>query len=345
MIEAVEIERLRGISQGRLEGLTPLVVLVGPNGGGKSTVLDALHLGASPDVAQALGEVVSRRRELVRGARWLLNRGGTGDPAILGVRSSEGRQRSMRVQWGAGAPPRTFPVIVPSEALEAEEHLVAQVEQGEATCTFETGFFGDRRWKPISGDIRYELSPIRTSIILEPQPGGPHEPLATVYSTAVQHGRRRLVRELLAAVIPGLEDIQILTDEDNRPVVHCVYEWGSVPIAVAGSGIQALARLCIELAGLQKGLALIEEPEVHQHPASLRQTARAMVEATDRGVQIVMSTHSLELIDALVDAVPDDRLERLTVYRLTLDEGVLRSSRIAGPDVAFMRAEIEEDLR
>ena len=42
MIRSVEIKNFRGIQDGKLEDLTPLVILVGPNGCGKSTILDAL---------------------------------------------------------------------------------------------------------------------------------------------------------------------------------------------------------------------------------------------------------------------------------------------------------------
>jgi AAA15 family ATPase/GTPase len=45
MIEMVEIENLRGIVSGRLEGLSPLSILLGVNNSGKSTILEALYLG------------------------------------------------------------------------------------------------------------------------------------------------------------------------------------------------------------------------------------------------------------------------------------------------------------
>ena len=41
VIKSIEIENLRGIRQGKLEDLTPLVVLKGPNGCGKSREPDA----------------------------------------------------------------------------------------------------------------------------------------------------------------------------------------------------------------------------------------------------------------------------------------------------------------
>jgi AAA15 family ATPase/GTPase len=46
MIGSLKIERFRGISSGCLDEFTPLTVIVGPNGSGTSTVLEAFHIAA-----------------------------------------------------------------------------------------------------------------------------------------------------------------------------------------------------------------------------------------------------------------------------------------------------------
>ncbi len=44
MVRSIYITRLRGIRDGKLENIAPLTVMVGPNGCGKSTILDAIHM-------------------------------------------------------------------------------------------------------------------------------------------------------------------------------------------------------------------------------------------------------------------------------------------------------------
>lgn len=89
----------------------------------------------------------------------------------------------------------------------------------------------------------------------------------------------------------------------------------------------------------------LEEPEAHQHPASIRQSARAIVTGIRSGLQLVVATHSLELIDALLAELADDELPQLSVHRLHLTAGELRTSRVVGEDVRLSRREIAEDLR
>ena len=62
----------------------------------------------------------------------------------------------------------------------------------------------------------------------------------------------------------------------------------------------------------------MEEPEVHMHPGAIRQCARAILAAVRRGIQIVLSTHSLELIDALLsrESFRTRTWTELSLYRL-----------------------------
>lgn len=63
MIDTVRIERLRGIHFGQVDGLAGLSVLVGANGCGKSTILDALHLAAHQNPHMALHAICGGQAE------------------------------------------------------------------------------------------------------------------------------------------------------------------------------------------------------------------------------------------------------------------------------------------
>jgi len=43
-IDIIRIERLRGIKEGLIEGLSDFTILIGRNEAGKSTILEALYL-------------------------------------------------------------------------------------------------------------------------------------------------------------------------------------------------------------------------------------------------------------------------------------------------------------
>jgi predicted ATPase len=181
--------------------------------------------------------------------------------------------------------------------------------------------------------------------LVEAYPTNFQTPLYDLYTRAVQRGRRSMAKGLVAEVFPGVENIEILT-EGKIPIVYLVFRDHSVPASLAGDGIQSLLRLSLALAASEGGVALLEEPEVHQHLGAMRQSARAIVAAVRRGIQVVLTTHSLELIDALLSQLTSpEELDKLSLYRLQLTDGILKSSRLPGPEIQLARGKIEEDLR
>ena len=60
---------------------------------------------------------------------------------------------------------------------------------------------------------------------------------------------------------------------------------------------------------------------------------------------MILSTHSLELIDALLAELKDEELPLLSLYRLKLTDGSPRKSRLEGSEVLLSRSEIGDDLR
>jgi hypothetical protein len=176
-------------------------------------------------------------------------------------------------------------------------------------------------------------------------PGLAAEPLHTLYTSAIEQGRGPDVFASLCEVVQGLVRVEILTEGD-APVVHTVFEDHSVPVALAGDGVQALMRLVLKLVAKPGALLLIEEPECHQHPRAIGQTCRAIWAALRQDVQVVLTTHSLDLIDNLLaEAKTDEDLDKLAIFNVHLENGVLSAAKSGGREAAFARTEIANDLR
>ena len=350
MIESVEIQNLRGIRMGALEELTPLTVLVGPNSSGKSTILDALLIGASNSPGDAIGRAVGRRSTRDADSRWLLWRQGQQGDASLEVYSrARGKHRSSVFGWRAEGPSDLGDQL---RGLGSEPPFTCI----DATILLAGASVPIQTWTVFAADNRFAFKQSQQTFPLtwrfEPAVSfvdmrgiGLGTPLAQLYTEAVTQGRRDDVQELLGAIVPGLRNLEILVNHRMEPVLHLVFADKSVPAALAGDGVRTMLRLSLELASRGQGLVLVEEPEVHQHPKALQQSAKALLAAVRRGLQIVLATHSLELIDALLLEATQDDLPKLSTYRLRLDDGVLASSRLSGEQMAFNRGQIEEDLR
>lgn len=354
MIDGVNFSGLRGVRRGELADLAPLTVLVGKNGSGKSTVLEALAIGAAHQPAVLVGDVV-RVRGGWNGASYLIARDTA--EARLEVLFATGERRVVTAAFQARAsgveladvPPGHHPGEAFSSVLlrvERGGQFEAPLGEGPAGTVIEarTVFHVDNAHQPalVSGLGREDR------VRFVHPPASRAHPLWRTLGDAVKSGRAEevftLLRELLG---PAFLDLYPIPEGETGQVtnVHLRYAWGTVPVDVAGDGVRSLVRLALELAGRPESVILVEEPEVHQHPGALQQSAQALLAAASRGVQVVLSTHSLELIDALVDHADMAALDRLAVVRLALVDGVLRSHRIAGPQVKVLRRQVAEDLR
>ncbi len=333
MIESLSIERCRGISSGQLSQLTQLCILLGTNGSGKSTVLDALHIAASAQPGQAVGESV-RRRDVLRGARWLFFRGDDKTPARLTIHAAQGERRlDLTLQ-----PLRRGQFVSQISIDGAQGGGPVHSVKFKANNDFEpsdapAAFPGGSSLAPI--DVRF----------VDLRDGQHRNALLRAHTAAVEEGTLSQITPLLADVIPGLKDFRLVTDEKTEPVVMLDFGNRAVPAALAGDGAYALIRLAFELASKREPLVLLEEPEIHQHPASLRRTAQLIRAAVDRGTQVVLSTHSLDLFDFLVSDATPDQLNKISVYRLNLREGRLLNSRWLGTEIPHGREDAVRDLR
>jgi len=329
VIRSIDIKGLRGIREGKLADLSSLVVLVGRNGSGKSTVIEGMLIGASPDTADAIVQVIRRHEAGGSGPRWLLWRAGHGEHTEITVEPSTGEARCIRLQLRRGAHEDLTFIDFRTHGARRGGHV--QGAKNKYHSHQSAGYL------PLEGVSEVQL--------VEPYPANFQRPLHEIYTKAVQLGRRKEAIGIVSEVFPGVNNVEILT-ENGEPILHFVFADYSVPATLAGDGIQSLLRLSLELAATGAGgVALLEEPEVHQHPGAIRQSARAIVAAVRRKIQVVLTTHSLELIDAILAASSEEDLDRLSLYRLKLQDGVLQSSRLSGREVAFSRTTIEDDLR
>ena len=329
VITSLEITRLRGIREGKLEDLTPLVVLVGPNACGKSTVLDALLIGASPNVGDGIYQAVLRHRGVREGAPWLLWKAEERGSAEIVLRAAPDKARHCSIL----VPEKSCVEckVAPSSATSRGSELVRVllVDSGRKTRTGGT--------VPLPGVPNVRIIECAEEPLLTP--------LDALLTQCIKTGKKHELTEYLRELAPSIRDVLILTEGAGAPIVHIEYSDCSVPAALAGDGYHALVRALLELATCAEGLVLFEEPEIHQHPAAIRQMVRAILAAVRRDIQVVLTTHSLELIDLILSESAAGDMEKLSVYRLKLDNGCLMSNRMSGDEVAFSRLTIENDLR
>ncbi|MCK6507217.1 AAA family ATPase [Myxococcota bacterium] len=334
MITSIEVQAFRGVREGRLDGLSPLTILTGPNGGGKSTVLDALLVAGGADIASGAALAVQRHPGTWLGADTCY---AARDGSRLTVQcEDEARfqvfleRRAAEAIPGLAGAPGPFRVIVASAAKD-----------GQGTYRIgEVAFAADNRSHlakpPARGPLDQPVTLVDPSLFQD---------LGQAWAEVVKAGRRKAVTDLLSQVVPWAGNLESLQESGGRSQLYATGDTGAVPVNLLGDGVAALLHLAIRVAPVDQGLVLVEEPEVFQHPRSLRLTAHLLLAAVERGAQVVLTTHSVELIELLVQGAGPALQDQVSLHNLALSDGRLQVARFAGDDLRYGVEQAVESLR
>lgn len=350
MIVALSIKNFRGIAEGQVDQLVGTNVFVGPNNSGKSTILDALLLVGTQNPAEGQ-QLVMARRPMADTAKWLLYRenGKPAAEAMVEVATDEGRNRIVRVrgQYSGQSVHLTCSEHFPDlDRMEDLQKSLREVEKtGQATVVqVLRRELGQVNQRIQARQQRPQSIPGTPSVQLIEPYSSKQTPLTDLYTRAAEAGRRKEAKEIVTDLIPTVEDFEILTQGGSPGFYFDLRNGGALPVETAGDGVRLLLRLSFELATCMGGMVLLEEPETHLNPGAIRQAVRAMHVASRRGIQLVASTHSLDLIDSLLDEYREN-LDSVAFFRTSLTEGKLECRRYSGSEAAMARTEMVEDLR
>lgn len=333
-------------------------MLVGANNSGKTSILEALLLMASPLDPRRWADL-----PLLRGA-WPMTDtkfgGGSGDTTTAEA------TRWLFPLMANSAQPNGAPLLG-EIALRSHQTIVrlspssghapdnpwvqATADIGpKRSQAFTKGFLLEHQWEifghPPPGSLRYNVA-VATTISHRSDAY-----LQNRFSRLVHSQRVDDAVALLQKLDPKVRGLTIAAPADDElhaampirgaaPRLLVSYgDLGFVPVATLGDGLRRalhFAILIAELAG--GGLLLVDEIEVGLHPTALREVFRWLAGACAAAdVQLFATTHSLEAVDAMLDGMPD---EDLIVYRIQATE----ARRFAGDQLRRMRDELGYDVR
>ncbi len=257
-------------------------VVVGPNGGGKSTIMDLIRAMSDANVlstiarenittATSSGFVVRFDNDAQVIA--MFNKMGIEEFGLAIVSSSAAGQKKFHGRLAKDAS-----IPVPGQLRETINHLSAEV--GYRCRHDEVGIPTQAFIDVLNADAKY-LSGLAPFPLADGQDAYKAPP-----GFCSRHDQKSPIHLIANDVV------SVSFNDDERQHNH-------VPIAMFPSGWRAFGGLVAWLATQSKGsICVIEEPETHIHPKLLRVLMRRICETVKlRDLQVFMTTHSSTLID------------------------------------------------
>jgi predicted ATPase len=308
MLKSLAVKGFKSlVDTGPIE-FAPVTVLFGPNGGGKSNVLDALSiLGAVAD-ADPLDHHLAFERVLRGRPIEQFTFGDAGLPGLI-ERDRVDLQidatlvsEPMRRATSSSTPPAPWRYWL-EIAYQPRTGRLAFRDLTDAGDEHDGGGFGG--WCSYHLDprvaMRAEQSPIPVPDI---GPRG-HRLLSYLFSLKEDHPREwQSVQRTLRALIPSVTHLDVRLDDRSGTLDLEVTE-ASVPYSarIVSDGTLRVLGLITALAEPQSSLVAFEEPENGVHPRRIELIARMLVAVgieAPQAKQIVVTTHSPILCGAMI---------------------------------------------
>jgi hypothetical protein len=152
--------------------------------------------------------------------------------------------------------------------------------------------------------------------------------------------------KLLQLFDPDVQDIDIISPRERASSISIKHKkLGRAPLSSFGDGLRRVFTLASAIPGAKNGFLLIDELEIAVHTRMLEKTFNWLVEfCCQYNVQLFATTHSLEAVDAIIEACKDKEID-LVGYRLQKGDTQTSTKRFDKKDLKQLREELGVDLR
>jgi hypothetical protein len=174
---------------------------------------------------------------------------------------------------------------------------------------------------------------------------GASQGLAPLWSQVEERGESGQVEYLLKQLDPDVASIRLAAGESSRAYVRVQHRrLGYVPLELLGDGFSKALSMACNLVAASGGVMAMDEFDVSLHIGALHTIISFALEAARRlDVQLFLSTHSLDAVDALIDlASPEDDLH---VLRLGRPGATPRLQNLDHTRARALREDVGLDLR
>lgn len=333
---SIRVDRYRGIGGLTLEDIGRVNLIVGLNNAGKTSLLEATYLLAHQNDERALLDAIRWRGRLEGDPPplWLVEQ--LPNSATISGCFDQVPDNNTSVQFNVK--------VEPDSDIEDQTSFLSEFtidsRYGHNVQNTAVVVFGDR---PRRTSFRGQHWLCR-STFTSPFSANRPETLAHSNKESLEAGTKQQIIDFIREHIdPGLRNIE-LADQFNRFLVTHEEFPRAPDLASFGEGVRRVFEIGLLCAGVRGGVLLVDEFESAIHTGLLVKFTRLVQDlATDLKVQVFLSTHSKEAIDAFVmNGRQADDVVGYTINR-TSEGGTAR--RFSGDTLRKLVDAVDFDLR
>lgn len=332
------VKKYRGIGGLELEDLKRINLVVGINNSGKTSFLEAIYLLARQSDENALFDVIRWRGRFEDrpGNLWFVGQ----IPACTRIEGNfdqvANKTNATHVEIRLAYEPDDL-ILNHSTFLARlifDSNYAEQLQRTEVTLYSDlpkrVHYVGQHWLCKAAFTSPFWIS--RTDVLMEAN------------EAALQVGiKTKVIKFITEFIDRRIENIE-LVDKFNRFIVSHQAFNPAPDLSTFGDGIRRIFEICLLFAGVRGGVLLIDEFENAIHRDLLAPFARLVLElAKDMNVQVFLTTHSKEAIDAFINSGEHAEDTAAFVLRSSDDDTTIK--RFGGNELLRLHKALDLDLR
>lgn len=338
-IDSIKIEFFKKIENVNLTNLGGVNVIVGGNGCGKSSVLQAVHFSVMASVAQKQADQKTFSTEKLLYSP-------TSDFVVLRngspYRNVDSSDSFSKVTFGR--------LVIPEDNKRAYHFCSIKLSKGKNHGNISCERVGNHQalgaaisngrdlfsiYVPgLAGIAQREELKSKAIVRKGVASGEANLFLRNVIYYINQEGQLEQLNSIIDIIFPGCV-VTVLFDEYVDTQINVSFERGgrSDFVELAGTGFLQVLQIAAYVVYFKPKLLLLDEPDSHLHPNNQAVLCEALDYISEiHGTQIFLTTHSRHMVDALSDSANfvwlkegaiEDQGERLDAVSMLMDIGAL----------------------
>jgi len=310
VINSLSIENFRGIKSLELENLGQVNVIAGKNNSCKSSVLEslALFLGAEQGF-QTFREILEEI---------LIWRGWYGEQAVEDLLYKDSKEAkimtdngSLTIEFG------TLPQLPNQKGLSLKLNDKPGISFGilDISRFLVEGYSRVFLSSKFSPELNFEL--------LTPLTFRKFGYVESLYSHAYEQKVVKKTIDILKVAYPEVEGFSPLF-KFNKWILYVETKYGVYPYYLMGEGFKSAMILAFLSSLINSGYLLVDSADAFHHPKSLGVMVKTLIKgANENNVQVFLTTHSLELIDMLLEEGIEAGIDGRIIYMKQEDSNVI----------------------
>lgn len=322
-IDSIYVDGFRGFKNFKLSNLKDINILVGENNTGKTSILEAIHILEYP------GEIgnyinVCRQREgkgKISPYNIFENSISKDDSEMIKKVEIEATMGKKDVCCQIQVENlQIMKILHDNSRVNAFEGVIIHYGDSGGFKTYENKLYIDEETDRLIISNKDSYSPVKISRVM------PFDHIdKEILNIVIKEGKKQDLIDALRIFDKEIMGIETLK-EDNEIKTYIQHKTtGLLPISAYGDGLKKVVYLSSVIVDAKGGVLLIDEIETALHYSAMKDVFKWIIKAANEyKVQIFATTHSSEVLDALLESAMEYKGEKYleeSINIITLKKG------------------------